>query len=67
MDEEELTRRLRESAESLEEVAVLLAEVHVRFGQPKIMDSEYTFGDAARLYEWQAQAIRNYLLGKRTQ
>ncbi len=51
------------AAESIEEMAVLLAEVHIRFGH-KVLDAaseketDKTFGDFARLYENQAKQMR---------
>jgi len=51
--------------ESLEEAAVLLAEIHVRFGAVHILNPEctvadptLTFGDAARVYNKIAEDAR---------
>lgn len=51
--------------ESVEECAVLLAEVHFRWNEPKILntaldaeDEEITFGAMARMYDDQAKEIR---------
>lgn len=56
-----------ELIESLEEAAVLLAEIEVRFGKVKVLDencdkeTDESFGDYARLYNHIAQKARKHL------
>ncbi len=80
---DELERVLKESGltealeafehitDALEECAVLLCEVHIRFGEPKIMtddfkkEGEFTFKQAGQMYEEQAKRARGILKADR--